>query len=308
MSSNINARMNAYLKSRPKNLKKNELEALAVEIASAANNSNIKKHSANLNRLMKSIAINEALTKYHGQTWTRNRMRNFINGVTKPTHAHLPFLVKIANKYNKSGNSLLADAANAVIIKIPLKNWAPKPYAGKILFHGSPKLIRHGYPDSENGNWFAESVHQSVLHAFARSNSKNAKKYLYVYHVRPKPPKLIEINTERNFENLGMNLVRTNRENGNWAFTNANYQVAESLCEYKVADGWRFIRDQTQVMLCNPKKFLRLHKAYEITGRAPSDPSFRTSHYNGKSAMWFRAKGTVYGLKQIWPKLTEPPN
>ena len=300
--------INAVLKSRPKNLKKNEVEAWVARIASAPNNSNLKKYSANLNRLLKAITVNEALAKWHrgGPAWKLNKMRNFLNGVNEPKYLDLPFLIKMSNSYNKSGNTILSNAANALISNVPLQNRNIKPYTGKILFHGSKSVIRHGYPNNPKGNWFAESVHQAILHALGRYNAPNTKRYLYVYHVRTPPPRLIEVKTAADFANLGINITRTLRENGNWAFTNANYNVASGICDLvKEVDGWRFVADQTQVMLCRPKKFLKLHKAYEIMGRAPAGgaPSFRVNMRGGGSARWHRHRGTVYALRQIWPKL-----
>lgn len=290
-----------YLKRKPKNIRKSSLQAFIAQLASAPNSALFQKHSKALKKLLEAVELNEQLAAFHKNSPANlNKMRNFFNGVIKPTHANLAFLIKMSTNYYSQGNNKLANATNNLIRKIPRKVWKPVPYTGKVLFHGTKNVLKGNYPNKKEGNWFAESVHQSVLHAFGQNNNKTSKKYLYVYHVRSPAPKLIHINAARNFANFVMNITRGYRSEGNWNFSNANYNTATELCQMKIADGWYFPRDQTQVMLCDPKKFLKIYRIYEITGGAPTSPSFRIKNQN--TAMWIREKGTVYGLKKIWPR------
>jgi hypothetical protein len=153
---------------------------------------------------------------------------------------------------------------------------------GKTLYHGSINKLSTGYPNNPNGNWFATDPRQSILHA-AQAAGRNADKipYLYIYKVIHSP-KLIKFNTTTNFNAFAtkLGLVLPKGEN-TFAFSNQNYKVAKSVCEEGVYDGWWFPVDQSQVVLCQPIKFLKFVKVLEI--KRPSK-GFLTTHF--KEGMW----------------------
>jgi len=227
------------------------------------------------------------------------KLREMLKGNRLPTVNNLEWLVMEiwnihCNGSNVSNCNARANAIQNLINKIPIKtNWNTVNFRAPALFHGSGSLLKKGYPTAAGGSWFAKSPHQSILHAIARTG--NAPAYLYVYHLK-KTPKLININSSANFNKLGIHLVREAPENG-WAFSNANYRVAERLCEItpKLADGWHFPKDQTQVMLCKPKEFLELYKAYKIESYTKTiEPKFRLN-YSGNRGYWLRPMGLKYG-------------
>jgi uncharacterized short protein YbdD (DUF466 family) len=225
-------------------------------------------------------------------------LQNFLSGRRFPTLNNLEYLVySLGNNYSNAGNLF---NIRELINKIPYKrNWNMVNFTAPALFHGSKTFLSNGYPTKTTGTWFAKTPHQAILHAIARTRG-GMPSYLYVYHFRTRHPKLINIKTSEEFNKLGLHLVRENRNNG-WAFGNANFNMSKKLCEItpKIANGWHFPRDQSQVMLCNPRKFLKLYKVYKITGRAGvRSPNFRIN-YAANEAYWRRPKGLQYGLQPV---------
>jgi hypothetical protein len=249
----------------------------------------------------------------------RKRLANLLSGQREPTRENIPFLV------NKKLNMMTATSSNnnsnngrpnsywedyykilsnikKILNKIPVRtNWNMVNFTAPALFHGSPRLLKHGYPDKPGGSWFAKSPHQSILHAINRANGKPS--YLYVYHMKTPPPRLIDVKTVSDFNKLGLNLTRSapNNLGKTYAFGSSNFNVATRLCALtpKIADGWHFPRDQDQVMLCEPKKFLRLYKAYRIKGTAPPRTLPYTVNWAAHESRWKRPRGLRYNLEPI---------
>ena len=252
-----------------------------------------------LNNVRRGLEIHNSIKALNLSLNNKKRLQAIYNGRVKMTANDVSFVAAAAqeltaNGFNKVGMELYILLANA-----PLKtNWNKLNVSKlpKTLYHGSGTLLKQGYPNKPGGTWFAKSPHQSILHAVARSSGP---KYLYVYHFRAAKPKLIDIKTSDDFYNLGVHLTRSNR---NFAFSNENYMVAKDLCRLSKelgADGWHFPRDQDQIMLCEPKKFLRLHRVYTIEGAgAARSPNFKIN-WAANEARWKRPRGLRYGLKNV---------
>jgi hypothetical protein len=153
---------------------------------------------------------------------------------------------------------------------------------GKTLYHGSINKLTTGYPNNPKGNWFSTDPKQSILHTVsaARTN-KYTIPYLYIYKVIHSP-RLIKFNTPANFNALArkMGLVLPKGRN-TFAFSNENYKVAAQVCKEGVYDGWWFPADQSQVVLCEPMKFLKFVKVLEI--KRPEKGFLMSQFRNG---MW----------------------
>lgn len=247
----------------------------------------------------------------------RTILTNLLSGRYEPTRANLRFLINRklnmmsgSNSNNEKPNSYfnernaILNNIQKIINKIPVKtNWNMVNFTAPALFHGSPSLLKKGYPDKPGGSWFAKSPHQSILHAINRGNGKPS--YLYVYHLKKPLPRLIDIKTVNNFNKLGINLTRSAPNNINlgstYAFGSSNFNMASKLCGItpKFADGWHFPRDQDQVMLCEPKKFLKLYKAYKIKGTAPSQTLPYRVNWAAQKSQWKRPKGLRYNLELV---------
>ena len=240
----------------------------------------------------------------HVMSNDNRKLREMLNGQRAPTLNNLEFLVKKLRRLPNNGNS---NSIQNLINKIPMKtNWNTVNFTAPALFHGSQSLLKKGYPSKAGGSWFAKSPHQAILHAIARTG--NTPAYLYVYHLK-KTPKLINISSSSKFNNLGMHLVRELPWNG-WAFANSNYTISKKLCEMtpKLADGWYFPRDQTQVMLCKPAEFLELYAAYKLENYTKTiEPKF-TTNWATNWAYWRRPKGLKYGKLSPIPIKRKPNN
>ena len=249
----------------------------------------------------------------------RKRLANLLSGRREPTRENIQFLankkvnmmgINNSNNNSNSGKSnsywedyyKILTNINKILNKIPVRtNWNMVNFTAPALFHGSATLLKRGYPDKPGGSWFAKSPHQSILHAINRGNGKPS--YLYVYHMRTPPPRLIDVKTVSDFNKLGLNLTRAppNNLGSTYAFGASNFNVASRLCALtpKIADGWHFPRDQDQVMLCEPKKFLKLYKAYKIKGTAPPLTVPYTVNWAARESRWKRPKGLRYNLEPI---------
>lgn len=225
-----------------------------------------------------------------------SRLRNLLNGRRAPTVNNIELLVnELGSAINKNTSNQLEEILN----KIPLpvkRNLNLVNFTAPALFHGRPSLLKNGYPAKPGGSWFAKTPQQAILHAV--SGSLGEPSYLYVYHFK-KTPKLINIKSSRDFNNVGTWLARYTPVGG-WAFSNANYSIAKKLCKLtpKIADGWYFPKDQNQVMLCEPRKFLKLYKVYKIQGSNTRSPNFRVNRV-ANEAYWIRPKGLRYGLQPV---------
>ena len=153
---------------------------------------------------------------------------------------------------------------------------------GKTLYHGTNRKLPSGFPNKPDGNWFATDPMQSILHAvvYAGRNASNVP-YLYIYKVT-KSPRIIRFASANNFNTYAKSLGFTLPNGKNtFAFESLNYNIAARLCKNNVYDGWWFPADQTQVMLCNPSKFLKLVKVLHIS--RPPRAAYRMRTNNG---MW----------------------
>lgn len=153
---------------------------------------------------------------------------------------------------------------------------------GKTLYHGSINKLATGYPTNPDGNWFSTDPRQSILHA-VQSAGRNKYKipYVYIYKVIHSP-KLIKFNTPANFNALAKKLGLVLPKGAyTFAFSNENYKVAAHVCKEGVYEGWWFPADQSQVVLCQPMKFLKFVKVLEI--KRPEKGFLMTQFKNG---MW----------------------
>ena len=156
---------------------------------------------------------------------------------------------------------------------------------GKTLYHGTTRKLPSGFPTSPDGNWFATDPMQSILHA-TRSSGRDANKvpYLYIYKVT-RLPKIINFASPNHFNAFAKSLgFKLPKGINTFAFESLNYNIAKRLCQNKVYNGWWFPADQTQVMLCDPSKFLKLVKVLEIS--RPPNAYYRVRINNG---MWKKA-------------------
>ncbi|BAT22732.1 hypothetical protein [Yellowstone lake phycodnavirus 3] len=137
--------------------------------------------------------------------------------------------------------------------------------SGKYLYHGTLRKMATGFPNKAGGSWFATDPLQSILHAVQHSGSYNTKTpYLYIYKVI-KTPKIIKFNTSSNFNKFAINSgFQLEKKQKTFAFSGENYSIARKLCTNGVYDGWWFPVDQTQVVLCNPSRFLKFVKVLKI--------------------------------------------
>ena len=221
-----------------------------------------------------------------------SKLNNFLSGKNDPTINDLFYLLQQYNRVKYSSRNKANKIAN-LINTIPYKtNWRMINLKVPSLFRGTNRLYPSGYPDKPNGSWFAKSPHQAILHAIVRQPA-----YLYVYHLRA-TPRLIDIKTSNDFRNLGNHLLRYNNKSGNYAFSERNRNMSKMLCQSlsHVADGWHFPRDQDQVMLCNPKKFLKLHRVYKITGATSGIKMNLVRNKSYNLAYFRRPSGVKYGL------------
>jgi hypothetical protein len=136
---------------------------------------------------------------------------------------------------------------------------------GKYLYHGTLRKMASGFPNKPGGSWFATDPLQSILHAVQHSGSFNTKTpYLYIYKVI-NTPKIIKFNTVNNFNKFAINMgFQLEKNQKTFAFSGENYGIARKLCSNGVYDGWWFPADQTQVVLCNPSRFLKFIKVLKI--------------------------------------------
>jgi hypothetical protein len=251
-------------------------------------------------RLNNVMNMHPAIKGLRAKPNAQKRLQQIYTGVVKPTRDDVHLLASSIYSLNDMGWKNVANKLRNVLKNVPIKTNLNKLNASKLpkaLYHGSGTLLKKGYPNKPGGTWFAKTPHQSILHALARS--MGPKYYLYVYHFREVKPKLIDIKTSEDFDNLGLNLTRKYEK---IAFSNENYQVAKKLCRLSTelgADGWHFPRDQDQIMLCEPKKFLKLYRAYTIEGSGGAHPPNFRVNYAANQARWLRPKGVRYGLKNV---------
>ena len=144
---------------------------------------------------------------------------------------------------------------------------------GKYLYHGTSALGNSFIPNRQGGNWFSTQAKQSILHSISTRVTQVA--VLYMYKV-VKPIKIKKINSEAEFNKWALKNFDIKPENGfrTLAFSGNNKQVAEALCATGTYDGWWFPKDQSQVMICNPKKFLQLVKIKYIIVRGSPGITF----------------------------------
>ena len=229
-----------------------------------------------------------------------SKLNNFLTGKIVPTTNDLFFLLQAYNRVKyKPENRQKAHELMNLINSIPYKtNWKMINLSAPTLFHGTNKILPSGYPDKPEGSWFAKSPHQAILHTITREPA-----YLYVYHLRTKP-RLIDIKTSNDFRNLGNHLLRYNNKPMNFAFSERNRNMSKTLCQRlpHIADGWHFPRDQDQVMLCNPKKFLKLYKVYKITGAKTGLHVNFVTNTSYNRAYFKRPRGIKYGLINRSPR------
>ncbi len=151
---------------------------------------------------------------------------------------------------------------------------------GKTLYHGSFRKLLSGYPNKQDGNWFATDPKQSILHVLHASGASQTRiPYLYIYKVI-RSPRLIKFTSPVNFNTFAKKMGFT-LEAGTttFAYSSQNYQVAKKLCQEGEYDGWWFPDDQTQVMLCNPMRFLKFVKVLEV--KRPAKGLFTVQFKNG---------------------------
>lgn len=153
---------------------------------------------------------------------------------------------------------------------------------GKTLYHGTLKKLASGFPSRPSGNWFATDPRQAMFHALQSAEHSNTKvPYMYIYKVIQSPRVLrfaSPVNFNRYAKAQGFELPEGLNT---FAFSSQNYQVAKKLCENGTYDGWWFPEDQTQVMLCNPSKFLKFVKVLQI--KRPAKGFYEVKFKNG---MW----------------------
>ena len=137
--------------------------------------------------------------------------------------------------------------------------------SGKYLYHGTLRKMPTGFPNRKDGNWFATDPAQSILHAVQHSGSSdNRTPYLYIYKVI-NTPKLIKFETVNNFNKFAKGLgFKLEKKQKTFAFSGEDYSIARRLCSNGIYDGWWFPADQTQVVLCNPSRFLKFVKVLKI--------------------------------------------
>lgn len=151
-----------------------------------------------------------------------------------------------------------------------------KKLLGRSLYHGTGNvLIPNGFPTMKEGNWFSTNPNEARLHAVL--SSKTDYGLLYVYKVI-KEPNIIKFDTVKEFNSYA-NEVAKFVIRKTWAFSENDKHIAIQLCKKGIYDGWWFPMDQSQVMLCNPKKFLRLVKILHIDKpRGAHRPTFKRNN------------------------------
>jgi hypothetical protein len=157
-------------------------------------------------------------------------------------------------------------------------------HVGKTLYHGTTQKLPSGFPNKPDGNWFATDPMQAILHAVVHAG-RNANKvpYLYIYKVT-NSPRIIKFASPNNFNTYAKSLgFKLPNGKNTFTFASLNYNIAKRLCQNNLYDGWWFPADQTQVMLCNPSKFLKLVKILRIS--RPPGVAYRLRFNNG---MWKR--------------------
>jgi hypothetical protein len=161
---------------------------------------------------------------------------------------------------------------------------------GRTLYHGSLHKLVSGYPNKPGGNWFATDPRQSILHALhAAGRADNRVPYLYIYKII-RSPRLIKFTTSANFNSFAKKMGFTLEEGTKtFAYSSQNYQIAKKLCRDGVYDGWWFPDDQTQIMLCNPMRFLKFVKVREI--KRPPKGVFAVQFKNGS---WIPSNSNKY--------------
>jgi hypothetical protein len=167
---------------------------------------------------------------------------------------------------------------------------------GTTLYHGTVRRLPSGFPNRPSGNWFATDPLQSILHALSSAGRvENKAPYLYIYKVI-RSPKIISFATANNFNRYAKGLgFKLPKGMNTFAFESLNYNIAKRLCENKIYNGWWFPADQTQVMLCDPSKFLKFVKVLEI--KRPEKGFYRVRWNNGMFSKYNKNKFTTVPAK-----------
>lgn len=129
-----------------------------------------------------------------------------------------------------------------------------------ILYHGSKTRLPTGYSENEQAAWFSLDYTQSLLHTInqyfpTRQVLTTCQSYMYKYEVI-KPVRLLEL-TGENFPIISKALTGKALR----PFTGDDYVLSKAICEHRAQlgiDGWIFLDDQRQVMICNPREYLRV--------------------------------------------------
>ena len=131
---------------------------------------------------------------------------------------------------------------------------------GKKLYHGSVNRLPNGIPNRTTGSWFATNMNQSAMHALY-ANVGEAVVYEYTVI---QPIRVIHFNSIANFNKWATNQGANKGSKVSFIVSAANKILAEKLCASGTYDGWSFPSLQKQIMICNPRKFLRLDAVYRV--------------------------------------------
>ena len=166
------------------------------------------------------------------------------------------------------------------------------------------RRLPNGIPAHTTGSWFSTNINQSAYHAL----SGNIKNYSVVYKYRViNPIRVVHFNTITNFNKWSLNRGHVMTQVAPSFIVGAmNKNVAAKLCETGEYDGWSLPSLQRQMMICNPRKFLKFEGVYKVTTNNPSALNFvigknkrrynYTYHPKNENVMW---NSTNYKLQSI---------
>ncbi|MHB1953349.1 MAG: hypothetical protein ACYCOU_06330 [Sulfobacillus sp.] len=182
---------------------------------------------------------------------------------------------------DKHGQVLQAPERLSDLADLPLREVLLRP--GAMLYHGTTKLLKGGFPSRE-ANWFALERRQSELHALGRLREEigescqnpdvHPNAYLYQYRLK-KPARLIDFGDEANYADYARRqLGESEPKHVLEPFTELNEKLAWNMCRIGKYDGWLNLMDQSEVVLCRPFEFLELERRYRYPINAEDVRSF----------------------------------
>lgn len=137
---------------------------------------------------------------------------------------------------------------------------------GDTIYHGTAQKLRGDYPSNDGGNWFAVERGQSELHAIDRLRQRDPDAdgeptaYLYQYRVVA-PLRLLNFGNQKFYAQAVRDFIDPSLR-GQDPFDMGNGMAAARLCRASKFDGWINVFDQSEIMICQPRKFLELEGIY----------------------------------------------